>query len=83
MEAKLVEAKETIAKANSGERKIMYTFNWIGGGFNQVMAFNDNEAIIMAREKECEKLNINWNTFKACLTKAETDSWNKNFQGWD
>lgn len=51
-------------------RKKLYTWNWIGGGYNQTYAHSEEEAIEHANTMS-DRLKPNMATFKCCETERE------------
>lgn len=61
-------------------KKILYTWLWIGGGYNQHYAFTKKEAMEYATTM-CS-LKVDLDTFKRCTTAQEQAYWD-NFPAFD
>lgn len=61
------------------KQKALYTFNWIGGGMNQVYAHTKKEALeIVAREfpgNAVWKAEVDLSTLKRVTSKRGQDGW--------
>lgn len=56
----------------------LYTFNWIGGGQNQVYAFTKREALEIAAKQFSERFKVDVSTLKRVTSKKGQESWFSN-----
>jgi len=58
----------------ANRKKALYTWNWIGGGYNQHYAYTKKEA--MAYANTITSLKVNLTTVNRCTSTQETEYWN-------